>query len=128
MSTFKIPKTIGACADRIYALRKLAADAQKKVDLLKEEEKAIREHVINKLPKSEASGVAGKSARVTVVEREVPCVEDWDAFWKSFRKSRDRDLLQRRLSDAAITERWEAGKQVPGVGKFKYKTLSVNKV
>ena len=59
------PKTIGACADRLYELKELKSEAQKVVDKIEEERKALERHVIETLPKSAALGVAGKVARVT---------------------------------------------------------------
>lgn len=124
----KLPKTIGACADRLYKLKEEKAKAQAAVKKIDDEVKAIKEHVINELPKSEASGVAGKVARVSVVKKEVPSVEDWDAFYKYVSRTKSFDLLQRRLSAPAIKERWEAGKKVPGVDHFTVVDISLNKL
>lgn len=127
-TTFKPPKNLGACADRLYELRQQRLTVQKEVDKLAAEEAALREHIINTLPKSEASGIAGKLARVTVVTKQVPQVKDWDAFYKFVKKTGSFDLLQRRLTDQAIKERWEAGKEVPGVEHFNAVSISLNKV
>lgn len=124
----KFPKTLGACADRVYELRVKRLAAQKEVDAIEAEEKALKEHIIDTLPKSETTGVAGKLARVTVVTKQVPQVKDWEAFWKNFNKKTDTDLLQRSLSKAAVEARWEAGKEVAGVEAFTAVTLSINKV
>ena len=80
MTTYKFPKTMGACADRIYELKNKRLAMQKEVDAVEAEEKALKEHIINTLPKSETTGVAGKLARVTVVTKQVPQVKDWEAF------------------------------------------------
>jgi len=125
---FKFPKQLGSCADKLYELRQKRLEQQKVVDAIEAEEKALKEHIINTLPKSEASGVAGKLARVTLVTKEVPQVEDWDAFYKHVKKTGQFDLLQRRLTDAAIKERWEHGKEIPGVKHFQAVTVSINKV
>ena len=125
---FKFPKALGACADRLFQVREERLKIQKQVELLASEESAIKEHLINTLPKSDASGVAGKLARVTIVTKQVPQVKDWDAFYKHVKKSGDFDLLQRRLTDSAIKERWEAGKEVPGVEHFNAVSVSINKV
>lgn len=101
---------------------------QKKVDEIAAEETALKNHIIENLPKSEASGVAGKLARVTVVTKQVPQVKDWDAFYKYVKKTGSFDLMQKRLTDAAIKERWEAGKEVPGVEHFNAVSVSINKV
>ena len=125
---FKFPKQLGSCADKLYELRQKRLEQQKVVDAIEAEEKALKEHIINTLPKSEASGVAGKLARVTVVTNEVPQVEDWDAFYKHVKKTGQFDLLQRRLTDVAIKERWEHGEEIPGVKHFSAVTVSINKV
>lgn len=125
---FKFPKAMGACADRLYELRNKRLEEQKVVDAIEAEEKALKEHIIQNLPKSEASGVAGKLARVTVVTKEVPQVEDWDTFYKYVKKTGQFDLMQRRLTDAAIKERWENGKEIPGVKHFQAVSVSINKV
>jgi hypothetical protein len=128
MTKFKFPKTLGGCADRVYELRQQRLDAQKVVDALQEEETALREHIINTLPKSEATGAAGKVARVTVVTKQIPQVKDWQAFYAYVKKNNAWDLMQRRLAATAVTERWEAGKTVAGVEPFTAVTLSINKV
>jgi hypothetical protein len=125
---YKFPKALGACADKLFELRNKRLVEQKKVDLIAAEESALREHIINTLPKSEASGVAGKLARVTVVTKSVPQVKDWAAFYKYVKKTGSFDLMQKRLTDTAIKERWEAGKEIPGVVHFDAVSVSINKV
>ena len=125
---FKFPKALGACADKLYEIRQKRLAMQKEVDEVEAEEKALKEHIIQTLPKSEASGVAGKVARVTVVTKDVPQVKDWDAFYKYVSRTKSFDLLQRRLSDAAVNERWENKKDIPGVEAFTVVSVSLNKV
>lgn len=124
----KFPKTMGACADKLYELRNRRLLEQKKVDAIAAEETALKEHIIQTLPKSEASGIAGKLARVTVVTKEVPQVEDWDLFYKHIKKTGSFDLMQRGLAAAAIKARWEDGKEVPGVKHFNVVSISMGKV
>lgn len=124
----KFPKQVGACADRLYELRQKRLEMQKAVDAVADEEKALKDHIINTLPKSEASGVAGKVARVTVVTKDVPQVDDYDAFYEYVRKNKAFDLLQRRLNTSAVEERLEAGKQIPGVKIFHAVSVSLSKV
>ncbi len=125
---YKFPKALGACADKLFELRNKRLAEQKKVDEIAAEETALKNHIIENLPKSEASGVAGKLARVTVVTKQVPQVKDWDAFYKYVKKTGSFDLMQKSLTNAAIKERWEAGKEVPGVGHFNAVSVSINKV
>lgn len=125
---YKFPKALGACADKLFELRNKRLTMQKEVDAVAAEETALKNYIIENLPKSEASGVAGKLARVTVVTKQIPQVKDWDVFYKYVKKTGSFDLMQKRLTDAAIKERWEAGKEVPGVEHFNAVSVSINKV
>ena len=128
----KLPKTLAAVADRLYIVKNerlaLQKEFEKKIEALKKEEMVLTDHLINTLPKGEASGIAGKVARASITTKPIPRVEDWNAFWASFKPSRDRDLLQKRLSDTAVKERWDAGKVVPGVSVFNVVSVSLNKL
>ena len=122
------PKTLGACADMLYTLREERAALQRQADAIEAKEKMIKEKVIAELPKSDQTGAIGSIARVTIVPKSVPQVEDWPAFYAYVAKKKAWPMLQKRLGEAAIRERWDAGEKVPGVTSFDFKTVSVNKV
>ena len=124
---YKFPKTMGACADRLHELRTKRLEVQKLVDQFEAEEKALKEYVIQNLPKSD-TGAQGKYYRVSVVTKVVPRVEDWDAFYKYVKKTGSFELMQRRLSDSAVAERWDAGKVIPGVDRFQAVSISLTKI
>ena len=125
---FKLPKTLAGCADALYSVREERLAAQKVVDALARKEAALREHLIDNLPKSEASGIAGKLARASIVKDTIPQVKDWVAFHAYIKRTGSFDLLQKRLSDGAVKERWEAGKSLPGVERFTVVKVSITKV
>ena len=72
--------------------------------------------------------MAGKLARVTIINKIVPEVKDWDALYAHIKKTSSFDLLNRALNRKAVEERYEAGKCVPGVEDFQTATVSINKV
>ncbi len=125
---WELPRTMGACADALYATRAARLILEKQADELKAREALIKDHIIETLPKSDAEGVAGHVARVAITKREIPRVVDWDKLYAYVRKTKDFSLLQRRLADAAIAERWDAGKEVPGVDRFTLMGVSVKKL
>lgn len=127
-SKFKIPKTVGACADLLLELRGKKAVQQKIVDDIDEQIKALQAHLIETLPKSDQTGAVGKVAKALVKVTQEPAVQDWDAFYGHVAKTKSWDLLQRRVSAPAVKERWESGKQVPGVGTFPVVKVSVTKL
>lgn len=122
------PKTLGECADALYTARQNRLALQRQIDEMGAYETALREHIINTLPKSKQEGAQGSLARVTVVRKEVPQVKDWTAFQAFIKKTGAWELMQRRPSEAALKERLDAGVKVPGVDVFHAVTLSVNKV
>jgi hypothetical protein len=123
-----LPKQPAACADLLYTTREQRLALQKQVDELKALETRLKEFFIDTLPKSQATGVAGKLARVTVVQKTSPIVEDWEAFYAYVKKNNAFELMQKRLSDTAVKERWEDGKTIPGVTVNHYVDVSLNKV
>ena len=128
VQTFHLPKTLGACADQLYETRCHRLEVEREAKELCALEAALKEKIIQELPRSEASGVAGKLARVSVSLKEIPQVKDWPKFYAYVSKHKCYELLQRRLSDAAIKERLEAGEKLPGVELFKTPVVSLNKV
>lgn len=115
-------------ADAYYETRQRRLAMQKDVDKLQEQETALRKSLIDYLSESEAEGVAGATCRVQLTKKEVPSVTDWDAFFSYVAARRQFDLLQRRVSDTAVKQRWEDGKKIPGVEKFQVTDLSVRKL
>lgn len=100
---------------------------QKRVDELKQEEAILRDHIISNLPKSDAMGITGRACRVAIKQLEKPKVDDWDEVWAYINKTDSRDILQRRLSDTAVADRWDAGEEIPGISKYNLLTLSITK-
>lgn len=122
------PKTLAAAADMLYTIRTKRLLLQKEVEAYQKQETELRERLIAELPKGDATGVQGKLCRVSVITKARPNVENWDKFYAYVKKTGNFDLMQRRLSDAAVKERWENNKEIPGVGRFNIVDLSVNKV
>lgn len=123
------PKEMGKCADMLYEMRANRLAEQKKVDALEADEKELKEWIIKNLPKSEASGIAGRTARVMVTSEEVPQVKDWDKFYAHILKTKDFAYLNRALNKAHATEvRDNTGKLAPGLEMFDALKVSCTKV
>lgn len=124
----KLPKSLAACADLYSDLRDERLAKDKEAAVLKEKEEFVKNFLIDNIPKSEAKGIAGQRAQVTIVRKTIPQLKDWDAFTKGILKSKDFSLLNRAINKKAIEERWEAGKAVAGVESFETVTLSLHKL
>jgi hypothetical protein len=123
-----VPAKIGAAIDELYATRQHRLEEMGAIKDMSDYETRLKNHLIDTLPKSDASGVAGKFARAQITTKKVPTVQDWDAFYKYVKKNNAWELLQRRVNDQAVYDRWDAGKVIPGVGEFTTVSVSVTKL
>lgn len=129
----KIPKKLAEVADLFFKTRNDRLALDKQAEAMKAREEALKEHLINQLPKLESTGIAGKLCRVTLGSKEIPVAKNWDDVWRYIVKNYKKNpgvvaLVQKRLGEATVKEMWEAGKDVPGVEHFTVKTLGVNKL
>ena len=132
MLIFKPPKSLAACADLLYETRAERLALQKQAEELAKQEAALKDYLIERLPAQQASGISGKLAHACVVSDTIP-IYDGDAgkeaLWAHIRKTGQIELVQGlRLSLPAIRERWEAGKEVPGVTRMQKHDISITKV
>lgn len=125
---FVIPKKQGEWPDLLHKMRQERLALQKQVDELEANEKAFKEHIILTIPKSNVAGVMGQQYKIQVLSKEVPQVKDWTSFYAYVKKTSGFDLLNKALNKAAVQERWDAGKQVPGVEVFDAVTVSLTKI
>lgn len=125
--TIPLPKSVAGAADKLYTLREARYKLQAQVTKLEAEEGVLREYLIDNLPKSEASGITGRVARAEIVKKRVPQVKSWPDFYKHILRTKDFSLMQRRLNEGAVKERWDSKKVVPGVVAFTALSVSVTK-
>jgi hypothetical protein len=130
---FKIPKSLALCADRLYVVKAARLAKEKEAEAFKAEETALREHLIANLPKSDATGVAGKVCRASITSKTVAQATDWDALYAFIVKGYKKNpgifaLLQKRVGDAAVKEMAEAGVKVPGTELIDVPQVSLNKL
>ena len=119
---FKLPKTMAECADLAYTLREERYAIQRQAKEVAEKEALLREHIIQNLPKSQASGVSGKVANAKVETDTVP------KFLAYVKKTGDFDLMTTSMNASAVKARWENKKKVPGIGETQIVKLSLTKV
>jgi hypothetical protein len=115
-------------ADKLYTVRERRLALKRQVDELQKEETSISDFLIEHIAKDDATGVAGKLVRVTVVTKPKPTLKSWDDLIAYCRRRNAWDLIQHRLSEDAVNQRWADGKEVPGVEVFNVVKLSLNKV
>jgi hypothetical protein len=123
-----VPAKLGAAVDLLFTTRQKRLVVQQTIKEMEDLEKRIKDHLINTLPKSDASGVAGKLARAAITSKKVPTVKDWDSLYAYIKQNDAWELLQRRVNNTAVDDRWDAGDDIPGVEAFVAVNVSVTKI
>lgn len=125
---FKMPKSLAQCADLAYQLREARLKVSRDIAQIQEQEKLVKEYLIQNLPKSQASGVSGKVANAKIETDTVPTVTDKKKFLAYVKKTGDFDLITSSMNSKAVRDRWDNKKKVPGIGEFQVVKLSLTKV
>lgn len=122
-----IPDEIGARADMLHEVREVRKMMQKETDEVKARESEIEKSIIDDLPKS-STGVAGLRYFVKVLTDRKPTVTDWPKVYDYILKTGRTDLLQKRPSDKAVMDMYEAGELPPGFDTILVPKISLTKV
>jgi hypothetical protein len=128
LAQFKKAKTAAARADLLYLVDEERLRVQKSAEAIKKFVSKLEKWFIQELPEDDATGVAGKVARVQLKKKSRPSVVDWGKFYAHIKKKGEFELLNRAPNAKSIKERWEQGKEVPGIEQFIYSAVSVTKV
>lgn len=133
MATPKVPevldnRTPGSLIDLVFVLREQRALIEARAELIKADEDRIKEHLIQRMTKSELRALSGKLAKCSLTESEVANAKDWDAINAFIEKEDAWDLRNKALNQAALRARREAGVEVPGVEWFKNVKINVRKL
>jgi len=115
---YRWPKTVGGQVDRLYRLREERQALSKRVDLLKKEESALKEHLIQSISKERLQGARGRTAQFNFKPISRPTIEDMVRVCRWQVTKAGVIVLQRRLNEATVNALWEDGKATPGIGTF----------
>jgi len=103
-------------------------NVEKTVDKLKELESELKATIIRELKEAKAGAVAGKSYTATLKKKTQPQVAAWEELYPYIVENDAWDLIQRRISGPAVRERWDDGKEIPGVVAVEVEDLSFTKL
>ena len=124
---FAMPKTLAGCVDQMYKIRETRLELQRSVDALAAFERQLETRLVDELPADDATGAIGKLAEGRVTVSTIATVEDWPAFYSHIKRTDSFDLLNKAINQSSVRERWDAGKAIPGTGKFIKKKMSITK-
>ncbi len=117
-------------ADAFKELRDKRLALKRELDAMYQLEKEARAELVQYLEaaKSEGiTGVSGANCHVSLRPTFKPIVEDWDALYSHIQRTGEFELIQRRVGEGAVKERWDDGVVVPGVIELEGVDLSITK-
>ena len=117
--------TMGSTIDSLWAKREEKREAEAKIKVIESEIAVIEESLMERMDKEETAKSQGTKASVSITQAVVANVEDWAAFHAYVAKNKYFHLLQKRVSDPAVRELWDAGKKIPGVQPFTKRKLNI---
>lgn len=100
--------------------------ADKVAENLKKEETALQKQLIDICIKGGAKALGGTKGVVNYERDNKPTVVDWEKLYTYIRENNAFELLQRRLGEKAVEERWEDDISIPGVGTFPVDKLTIS--
>lgn len=125
--------TLNELPDAYRHVRDIRLAMEKEVEAVKSVESAIKQRMIDEIPKDSA-GVFGLKFKAQIVTKPSIRVsgDGWTQFYGFVRQSGRFDLLQKRINPAALlelaNEAQSAGHVIPGTERFNEVDLSVTKV
>jgi hypothetical protein len=121
------PDELAVLVDYFKVVEKSRLDADKVAAEIKSLETKIKQVLILTMHRMNLTAAGGQSFICECRTVEEPTVSNWDDFYKYVLKTKDFSLLERRPGKAAIKERWNDGKSVPGITKFPVDKLYFSK-
>lgn len=98
---------------------------EKKVAKLEEKEKQLKAQVIAKMKAAQATSMGGQKYGANFQKKDKPTAGDWQKLYAYIKENDAFDLLQKRLTETAVTARWEEGEEIPGIVKFPVEDVTM---
>jgi hypothetical protein len=113
--------------DNVYRMRKDRYELNRRVKEMEDAENMLKAEIVDELYAIGISGASGMSAKFELLKREIPIIQDYEAFSKYVLDKGHLELLQRRLSEFVVREFWGNGVEIPGVSKIEVDNVSITK-
>lgn len=116
---------INEMIDQVVMLKQERALLSKQDKELGQQQRDLETAIMQSMFEAGTNRAASDLATVAVRHKPQPAVTDWSAFYEHVANTGNWDLLQRRLSAPAFTDRWKAGEVIPGTTSADVTTLSI---
>jgi len=122
------PVTIGSLIDGMNGLRELRREIAAQDADLKKQYDAAEAQLIELLDGQNTSKGAGRTASASVSETVVFNPVDWEAFMDYLIKTKQKHLVQRRVSAPAVLELFTLKGKVPGLEPFTKRSINLRQL
>jgi hypothetical protein len=123
--TARLKGNVGTAIDDLWKLREEKRKAELLVTEIEAKIEALQEVLMEELGKAGLDKATGKQASVSISSGVVANVEDWTVFWAYVAKTKNFQLIQKRVSDTAYRELLDMGRTIPGVSPFTKRRLNL---
>jgi hypothetical protein len=113
--------------NQYISLRAQRIVKEKEAAEIQELEEDLKKTIISKFREGDIKAMGSTNGLVKMMKTEEPVANDWLAVWEYIRENDAFELLHRRLTNTAVKERWDAGIEIPGVGRTDVYKLTVSK-
>jgi hypothetical protein len=117
---------VAQLVDAYIATRTQRLAADKIAAKYKEEESALKKRLIEIAIAAKTKSLGGSVGTVNYDRSNKPTVTDWPKLYEYIKAHDAFDLLQKRLGEGAVEERWEDGIVIPGVSTFPVDNLTIS--
>ena len=121
-------QAMGELADEWWTLRASRLTIEKEVAKIREQESKGKSALLQSLTENKVTSVGGQKVRVTHVVKDKPSVSDWSVFYEYIQQTGSFDLLQRRVGERAVKDRWDDGVKIPGIESYPIDEISYSKM
>ena len=111
------PSEMGELCDAYWRTKQERLQADREAKELKSRESKLEAQILQLLREENLTAIGGSLIRIWMdpEPEKVPTIGDYPVFSTFVLESKDLSLLERRVSKAAIKERWALNVEVPGI-------------
>lgn len=120
--------TLTSLTEELIAVREARAELEREAKEGKEYEEEIRHKILNLMEQQNLEAFRTGDAQITRRVSQKARLEDYDTLIEYIQATGSFDLLQKRVAERAVTDRWEQGIVVPGVSAYSEMVLTVRSV
>ena len=119
---------LGKLVDDFNVARNLRLAADKDAKRLKSIEVEMKDRILGEMIEQQVGFAAGMDIRVKRKTVNKPQAADWDQVYKYMVENDAMDLVQKRLHERAVNDRFEDGITIPGIEFYEVNDLSIGKL